>query len=113
MADIENGVQGNRVIAAPGGAPRLRADARRNLPSLVDEAQSGSEVRLTRRGKAVAVVVSVEAYERLKSQRGSFGEAYQAFREKYPADRIAGEQVAGPTYFRGLRDRSRGRKVEL
>ena len=89
------------------------ADARRNLPSLVDEAESGSEVRLTRRGKAVAVVVSVEAYERLKSQRGSFGEAYQAFREKYPADRIAGEQVAGPTYFRGLRDRSRGRKVEL
>lgn len=89
------------------------ADARRNLPSLVDEAQSGSEVQLTRRGKAVAVMVSVEAYERLKLQRGSFGEAYQAFREKYPAGRTAGEQVAGPKYFRRLRDRSRGRKVEL
>lgn len=88
------------------------ADARRNLPSLVDEAESGSEVQLTRRGKAVAVVVSVETYERLKSQR-SFGEAYQAFREKYPADRSAREQVTGPKYFRGLRDRSRGRKVDL
>ena len=29
------------------------ADARRNLPSLVDEAESGAEVELTRRGKAV------------------------------------------------------------
>ena len=89
------------------------ADARRNLPSLIDEAESGSEVELTRRGRAVAVVVSVEAYERLKLQRSGFGEAYKAFREKYPAGRVAGEEALGPKYFRGLRDRARGRKVEL
>ena len=41
------------------------ADARRNLPSLVDEAEAGSEVQLTRRGRAVAVLVSVEEYQRL------------------------------------------------
>lgn len=89
------------------------AEARRNLPSLVDEAESGSEVELTRRGKAVAVVVSVEAYERLKLQRGSFGEAYKAFREKYPSSRVAGGEALGPKYFRWLRDKTRGRKVEL
>lgn len=89
------------------------ADARRNLPSVIDEAESGLEVQLTRRGKAVAVVVSVEAYERLKSQRSSFGEAYQDFRKRYPAGQSTGEQVAGPKYFRALRDRSRGRKVEF
>jgi prevent-host-death family protein len=85
------------------------ADARRNLPSLVDEAASGSEVQLTRRGKAVAIVVSVEAYERLKSQRTTFAEAYRTFRETFPE----GSAELGPSYFRGLRDRSPGRKVNL
>lgn len=89
------------------------ADARRNLPSVVDEAESGAEIQLTRRGKAVAVVVSIEAYERLKLQRASFGEAYEAFREKYPAGRVEGGEAVGPKYFRGLRDKTRGRKVEL
>ena len=85
------------------------ADARRNLPSLVNEAESGSEVQLTRRGRAVAVVVSVEAYERLKSQQTTFAEAYPAFREKFPV----GGTGLGPSYFRPLRDRARGRKVGL
>jgi prevent-host-death family protein len=85
------------------------ADARRNLPSLVDQAESGSEVQLTRRGRAVAVVISVEAYERLKSQRTTFAEAYQAFRKNFP---VGGAGV-GPSYFRTLRDRTKGRKVEL
>jgi prevent-host-death family protein len=85
------------------------ADARRNLPSLLDEAESGSEVQLTRRGKAVAVVLSVAAYERLTSQRTSFAETYRTFREKFPA----GEAGVPRSHFRALRDRSRGRKVDV
>ena len=85
------------------------ADARRNLPSLVDAAEAGAEVRLTRRGRAVAVVVSVEEYERLKANRVGFSQAYAAFRKQFPPD---GEGL-GPRYFRSLRDRSVGRKVVI
>jgi prevent-host-death family protein len=85
------------------------ADARRNLPSLVDEAEAGAEVHLTRRGRAVAVVVSVEEYERLKANRIGFSEAYEAFRRQFP---VAGEGLS-PLYFQSLRDRGVGRKVAI
>jgi prevent-host-death family protein len=85
------------------------ADARRNLPSLVDEAEAGCEVQLTRRGRPVAVVVSVDQYERLKSSRGSFAEAYRAFRQRFPE----GTTGIGARYFGRLRDRGTGRKVAL
>lgn len=85
------------------------ADARRNLPSLVDEAEAGAEVRLTRRGRAVAVVVSVGEYERLKANHVGFSEAYQTFRKHFPGDGSG----LGPRYFRSLRDRGVGRKVSI
>ena len=85
------------------------ADARRHLPELVDEVEAGSVVKLTRRGRAIAVVVSVERYERLKAHGTTFAEAYQAFRKAYPE----GRSGIGAGYFRSLRDRGRGRKVDL
>lgn len=85
------------------------ADARRNLPSLVDEAEAGCEVQLTRRGRPVAVVVSMDQYERLKASRGTFAETYRAFRQRFPA----GTTGLGSRYFEGLRDRGGGRKVTL
>jgi prevent-host-death family protein len=85
------------------------ADARRNLPSLVDEAEAGSAVRLTRRGRAVAVVVSVEEYERLSASRVSFSQAYGEFRKRFAAD---GEGLDA-RYFRSLRERGVGRKVAI
>ena len=85
------------------------ADARKNLPSLVDEAEAGFEVQLTRRGRPVAVVVSIDHYERLKASRGTFVEAYRAFRQRFPE----GTTGLGSRYFDSLRDRSGGRKVAL
>lgn len=85
------------------------ADARRNLPGLVDEAEAGAEVQLTRRGRPVAVVVSIDQYERLKASRVTFAEAYRSFRQKFPE----GTQGIGARYFKGLRNRESGRKVEL
>jgi prevent-host-death family protein len=85
------------------------ADARRNLPSLVDEAEAGSEVQLTRRGRAVAVVVSVQEYERLKANRVGFSVAYQEFRKHFP---VEGEGIPS-RYFRAIRDRGVGRKVAI
>lgn len=85
------------------------ADARRNLPGLVDEAEAGAEVQLTRRGRPVAVVVSIDRYERLKSRKSTFADAYKVFRQQFPE----GTAGIGPKYFRGLRARDTGRKVEL
>jgi prevent-host-death family protein len=85
------------------------AEARNNLPGVVDEAQAGTEVRLTRRGQQVAVVVSVESFERLRNPRARFSTAYKDFRAQFP------EKGSGvdPRYWRSLRDLGQGRKVDL
>jgi antitoxin Phd len=85
------------------------ADARKNLPTVIDQAESGAEVHLTRRGRPVAVVLSIEEYERLKTNRMTFSDAYSDFRKKFPE----GTAGIGPRYFRSLRDRGRGRKLDL
>ena len=41
------------------------AEARSNLPSIVDQAEAGHEIELTRRGKPVAVLVSLRELQRL------------------------------------------------
>ena len=85
------------------------AEARRNLPALVDEAQAGSDVELTRRGQPVAVVVSVEQYARLTKGGVSFADAYEKFRDAFPE----GQTGVPRRLLRSFRDRSRGRKVPL
>jgi prevent-host-death family protein len=45
------------------------AEAKNNLARLVHEAEQGHAVRLTRRGKPVAVLISTEQYERLSGPR--------------------------------------------
>jgi prevent-host-death family protein len=85
------------------------ANARKNLPSLLDQVEAGAEVELTRRGQPIAVVVSVAELQRLKGQRMRFGEALAAFQSKFPA---ALEDYPART-FRGLRERGAGRPVKL
>jgi prevent-host-death family protein len=84
------------------------AGARRNLPALVDEAEAGGEVQLTRRGRPVAVVVSVEEYARLKANRTNFADAYRDFRQKFPVGSVGIRARDFP-----VRDRGPGRKVDL
>lgn len=45
------------------------AEARNSLTSLIDEVQIGKAVEITRRGKPVAILVSIKEYDSLK-QRG-------------------------------------------
>ncbi len=85
------------------------AEARSSLPSIVDQAEAGHEVELTRRGKPVAVVVSIRQFERLRRDRPSFGEAYAAFLGQYSLD-----EVGTPSDFAAsVRDKTVGRKVSL
>jgi prevent-host-death family protein len=85
------------------------AEARSRLPSIVDEAESGIEVELTRRGQPVAVLVSRREFERLRGKRLHFSDAYRKFLERHSLEEIGVEDdVAVST-----RDRTTGRKVSL
>jgi len=85
------------------------AEARSRLPSLVDEAESGIEVELTRRGQPVAVLVSRREFERLRGKRPHFSDAFRKFVERYSLEEIGVED----DFAVSKRDRTIGRKVSL
>ena len=63
------------------------AQARDSLTELLYEAEEGKPVQVTRRGKAVAVLLSEAEYERLKSSAATadFAGWAQAWRSRLPA----------------------------
>lgn len=85
------------------------AEARSSLSAIIGNVESGQEVELTRRGKPVAVVVSLREYERLRNDRPTFECAYQRFLEKYSLEEVGLED----DFFTSIRDRDQGRKVCL
>lgn len=84
------------------------AEARSRLPAIIDQAEAGREVELTRRGRPVAVVVSCREFDRLRGKRRHFGDAYKRFLETFSLDEIGLEND-----FAAARDRTAGRKVSL
>ena len=85
------------------------ADARAQLPSILDEVESGSNVELTRHGRAVAVMISVDTYERLRTERVDFKDAYDRFLKAHRLKEVGVDK----NFAKRVRDRSAGRKVEL
>ena len=85
------------------------AEARSSLPAIIDEAEAGIAVELTRRGEPVAVVVSLREFERLRGKRRHFGDAYRKFLEAYSLEEIGVEE----DFAASTRDRTAGRKVIL
>ena len=84
------------------------AEARRNLPSLIREAEKGETVRLTRRGEPVAVLVGLRSFERLTGGRRRFTDALRDF----ATDTGASELALDPDeLFGDLRDPEPGRDV--
>ena len=59
------------------------AEARARLPKILDENELGNEIELTRRGKPVAMLVSVEEYKRLSNGQKSFADAYESYRTRF------------------------------
>lgn len=80
-----------------------------NLPSIIDQAEAGEAVELTRRGRPVAVVLSHEAFERLRSPRPRFADAYRAWVGRFELEEVGLEE----DFAASARDRSAGRKVRL
>jgi prevent-host-death family protein len=85
------------------------AEARSNLPTIVDHAEAGREIELTRRGKPVAVVVSLREFERLRGGRARFADTYRRFLKTHPLRELG---IEGDV-FDSTRERNSGRKVTL
>ena len=83
------------------------AEARNNLPALVHDAEAGTPIELTRRGKRVAMLISASDYERLAKGGPSFWSALQAFRKEHDLSELDVDSI-----FEDVRDRSPGRGVK-
>ena len=83
------------------------AEARHDLAALVHQLDRQPRIELTRRGKPVAVLMSVCEYNRLTTPTRRFWEAYSAFAEATDLCCLGIE----PEVFSDVRDRSAGREV--
>ena len=83
------------------------AAARNRLAALVHQVERHSRIQITRRGRPVAVLLSITEYNRITSQSKRFWEQYCAFRAAADLPTVQIE----PEIFEGIRDRSSGREV--
>ena len=86
------------------------AEARRNLPRLVREAELGKTVRLTRRGKPVAVLLGHRSFERIVAGRRRFSEAYEEFTRTVDLSEL---DLDPAELLEGVRDTSSGRESQI
>jgi len=80
------------------------AEAKNGLPALVHDVEVGEPVEITRRGRPVAVILSIHEYRRLRGEQPDFWAALQAFRAT--TDLVALDAASA---FADLRDPSAGR----
>ncbi len=82
------------------------AEAKNRLSHVVREAEAEAPVELTRRGHPVAMVVSIEDYQRLETPRHSVWDAIREFRGKHD---MAVLDLDPEEIFDRVRDRSPGK----
>jgi len=82
------------------------AAARERFAEVVDRAASGTPVRISRRGKPVAVLVAATWFDAQERGPTTFWEAYQAFRKELER---TGIDLRPDEVFEGVRDKSPGR----
>ena len=83
------------------------AEARNRFAEIVHDLKHVSRIEVTRRGRPVAILISVEEFEKLHSGSISFASAYDAFRNTVDLTQAGIE----PEVFEGLRDASPGREM--
>lgn len=82
------------------------SEAKNRLTAIVHAVEKGPSVRLTRRGRPVAVLLSIEEYEALNRRRVGFWESLTALRQQ------TGDVDISDADFENLRDVT-GREVDL
>lgn len=80
------------------------AEARNRLPAIVHDAEQGDTVAITRRGRPVAVLLSIRAFERLTTKRPDFWGLLQEFRARHDLEGLEVDEI-----FSDVRDASPGR----
>ena len=85
------------------------ASAQSRLPGILHDVERGEPVEITRRGKPIAVVLSIDAYRRMSAPAKGFAELYDAWRRSVNPEDLED----APAYFDGLRDRSVAPDVKL
>jgi prevent-host-death family protein len=85
------------------------AEAKSKLPAIIHSVEDGPSVKLTRHGKPVAVLLSINEYERLSKNKIGFWKALSEFRVKVEAEDIK----ITDTDFEDIRDASNGREREI
>lgn len=86
------------------------AEAKNQFPRLVQQAEAGERVSITRRGRPVAVLLSVQDYERLMNPVADLAGFLAAWRAEMQADVIAFPEAGE---FDNLRDNTPGREPDL
>ena len=84
------------------------SQARNSLPALVHAVEDGASVELTRRGRPVAVLVSISDYDRLTGKRPNLLSAIERFRAETDLEELDVEQILA-----GGRDRSPAPEPEI
>ena len=85
------------------------AEAKNKLPSIIHRVEKGPYIKLTRRGKPVAILLSIKEFEWLSQKKTGLWKTLSKFREQVKeinADITDSE-------FEDLRDVDPGRKVEI
>lgn len=85
------------------------AEAKNNLSHLVHKVEEGKPVRITRRGKSVAVLLSEDEFQRMNKGRSSPAEALQRF---FTDPRFENIDIDS-SVFSGLRAKESGREIDL
>ena len=85
------------------------AEAKNSLSRIVHEAEEGHTVQLTRRGELVAVLLSIDEYQKMNKKNSSPTEALQAFLR----DKAFKDTDIDPSVFSGLRPKASGRDIQL
>jgi prevent-host-death family protein len=83
------------------------SEAKNKLPAIVHAVEKGPSVKLTRRGRPVAVLLSIKEYRALHRNREGFWDALKVFREENNEVWMSDQELEA------LRDRTPGREVDL
>jgi prevent-host-death family protein len=83
------------------------AEARNRFAEIVHDLKHVVRVEVARRGRPVAILLSVEEFEMLRAGNVTFTSAYEVFRSTYDLTKAGIE----PSVFEGLRDPSPGREM--
>lgn len=85
------------------------AEAKNKLTSIIHEVETGIPLKLTRHGKPVAVLLSLQEYERLKSKKEGFWQRLTEFRKGLEKETV---EITDADFI-DCRDKSSGRDVHI